>query len=76
MDRAGKPMKRFHVGRSRKAWLKEQAEKRRARDEAYAEKNAAGCEREAILRANADAVVEEQRQLVAWLKQYSAVLTG
>lgn len=76
MDRAGEPMKRFHNGRSRKAWLKEQVAKRKAREAAYAEKNAASRDRDAILKANAQAVQDEHQQLLSWLKEYATVLTG
>jgi hypothetical protein len=76
MDRAGTPTKRPHNSRYQKAWAKEQADRYHARTAERAARNAAGRDREAILRANADAVAAEQRALMAWLRQHAHVLTG
>lgn len=76
MEKAGTPMTRFHNGRLNKARLKQQVATRKAQDAEYAARNAAGDDREAILRANADAVIDEHRQLTEWLIQHAALLIG
>lgn len=74
MDRAGTPTKRPHTDRYGKARLKEYLARRKAREAEYAAANALVDGREAILRANADAVLAEQRDLVAWLRENAGVL--
>lgn len=76
LERAGSPTKRPHNTRYNKAWLKEQVARRKARDAEYAEKVALGADREAVLRANAEAVLNEQSQLIAWLTQHATILIG
>lgn len=76
MDRAGTPTKRPHNGRYAKADLREKAARRKAREAELAARNAPERDREAILRANAQAVADEQRQLIAWLRANASVLTG
>jgi len=73
MDRAGTPTKRPHNDRYRKALLTEKVAARRARE---AEQAARLGPREEILRANARAVMDEQRVLVAWLREHAYVLAG
>lgn len=73
--RAGQPMKRFHGGRYNKARLKAQVARRKAREAEYAARHALDWDREAILRANAQAVMDEQRQLIAWLTEHAHILT-
>ena len=74
--RAGQPTKRPHNGRMQKAYFTERARELNARQEEYARSNAAGPTREAILRANAQAVADEHTQLKDWLRQHASVLTG
>lgn len=76
MDKAGTPTKRPHNGRYHKIWLKEQVARKKARDAAYAAKNAAGRDRDAILRANAQAVSDEHAQLLDWLRKNARILTS
>jgi len=68
-ERAGKPTKRPHRGRFQKA----DALKWRRRQEEYAARNALSPERNAVLRAHAQAVAEEHRQLGAWLSHHAEI---
>lgn len=76
MDRAGTPVQRPHGGRSSKAGVAERLRLAKQRDAEYAASNAASPDRAAALRANAQAVTDEQYQLAAWLRAYAHVLTG
>jgi hypothetical protein len=68
-ERAGKPTKRPHRGRFQKA---DALIRRRHYEEATA-RNALSPERDAVLRAHAQAVAEEHRQLGAWLSQHAEI---
>lgn len=75
MDKAGTPMKRFHGGRHNKARYTAQVARRKAREAEYAARHALDGDRDAILKANAQAVLDEQRQLIAWLTDHAHILT-
>ncbi len=72
--RAGQFTKRPHNGRMQKAYWIDRDRKRKAREADYTARNAASPERAAILRANAEAVAEEQRGLITWLSQHAGIL--
>lgn len=76
MDRAGTPTTRPHNVRYQKALAKERADRHRARLAEHAAANAPSRDREEILRANAQAVADEQRALIEWLRQHADVLIG
>lgn len=73
MDRAGKPTKRPHTERYTKARLQMRADRRQAEQ---AEQLESYRERDAVLRANADALRDEQEQLVAWLRANVGILVA
>lgn len=76
-ERAGKPTQKLHNGRATKAYFLERQAKIKARQDEYAAKNAASAQRVEILRANATAVADEQRQIIDWLmKNHRIFLTG
>lgn len=71
MDRAGTPTKKPHTERITKArWAYEKA----AREAEETIRKAVHGPRDAVLRANAEALKREQEQLVAWLKGNARIL--
>lgn len=73
-ERAGLPTKRLHGKRGTKAYWMDRDLKRKAADADYAAQNSASPERAAILRANAQAVADEQHGLILWLRQHAGIL--
>lgn len=71
-EKKGKPTSRPHNARLKKARIMTANEKRKFIPPLSEEEQV----RSDILRANADALIEENRQMTAWLRQHADILTG
>mgnify|MGYP003575780913 CR=1 FL=1 len=68
--RAGQPMPKAHQERGQKARLKSKADEQQAVWDSLQPSRG----RQEMLRANADAIQDETRQLTAWLAQHAHIL--
>jgi acyl-CoA reductase-like NAD-dependent aldehyde dehydrogenase len=73
-ERAGLPTKRLHNGRHNQVYHMNRARRRKASEAEWAARHAASPERATILRANAEAVAQEQRDLIQWLSRNVGIL--
>jgi hypothetical protein len=73
-ERAGLPTKRLHNGRHNQVYHMNRARRRKASEAEWAARHAASPDRASILRANAQAVAEEQHGLIQWLRQHGGIL--
>lgn len=73
-ERAGLPTKRLHNGRHNRVYWMNRDALRKAREADYAARHGASPDRAAALRANAQAVSDEQHDLILWLRRNVGIL--